>query len=117
MTEKLKQALIKETERHIAQDILYDDVYVGPFTEKDGIDCAIHAVEWYRNNVWHDVNEPPICGDSLVTTIIVKIKNKKSIFPYYLIKGTSWSNITIRDVIDKWAYMEDLLPDTKGDKL
>ena len=72
------------------------------------------GTDWYRNNMWHDVNEPPICGDSLVTTIIVKIKNKKSIFLYYLIKGTSWSNITIRDVIDKWAYMEDLLPDTNG---
>ena len=48
MTEQLKQALIKETERHIAQDILYDDVYVGPFTEKDGVDCAIHAADWYR---------------------------------------------------------------------
>ncbi len=50
MTEQMKQALVKETERHIAHDILYDDVYVGPFTEKDGVDCAIHAVDWYRNN-------------------------------------------------------------------
>ena len=38
MTELMKQALIKETERHIAQDILYDDVYVGvPFTPWTGI--------------------------------------------------------------------------------
>ena len=41
MIEQIKQALIKETERHIAQDILYDDVYVGPFTEKDGVDTVI----------------------------------------------------------------------------
>lgn len=114
MTEQLKQALIKETERHIAQDILYDDVYVGPFTEKDGVDCAIHAVDWYRNNVWHDINEPPNFGDSLVTTIIVKFKNWESIIPYYLIKGTSWSNIAISHEIERWAYMEDLLPDMKG---
>ena len=114
MTEKLKQALIKETERHIAQDILYEDVYVGPFTEKDGIDCAIHAVEWYRNNVWHDVNEPPICGDSIVTTIIVKFKNSESISPYYLIKGSLWNDIVVSYEIEKWAYMEDLLPDMKG---
>lgn len=29
MKDQMKQALIKETERYIAQDILYDDVYVG----------------------------------------------------------------------------------------
>lgn len=119
MTNQMKQARDEKARTYAYNNAIYIDKAMlnkegYQYLEKKPAKDFKEGTDWYRNNMWHDVNEPPICGDSLVTTIIVKIKNKKSIFPYYLIKGTSWSNITIRDVIDKWAYMEDLLPDTNG---
>jgi len=116
MTDQMKQARDEKARTYVYNNAIYIDKAMlnkegYQYLEKKPAKDFKEGTDWYRNNMWHDVNEPPICGDSLVTTIIVKIKNKKSIFPYYLIKGTSWSNITIRDVIDKWAYMEDLLPD------
>lgn len=119
MTDQMKQARDEKARTYAYNNAIYIDKAMlnkegYQYLEKKPAKDFKEGTDWYRNNMWHDVNEPPICGDSLVTTIIVKIKNKKSIFPYYLIKGTSWSNITIRDVIDKWAYMEDLLPDTNG---
>ena len=122
MTDQMKQARNEKARTYAYNNAIYIDKAMlnkegYQYLEKKPAKDFKEGTDWYRNNMWHDVNEPPICGDSLVTTIIVKIKNKKSIVPYYLIKGTSWSNITIRDVIDKWAYMEDLLPDKKGDEL
>ena len=114
MTEQLKQALIKETERHIAQDILYDDVYVGPFTEQDGVDCAIHAADWYRNNVWHPASEEP--KDKAQCLVITKRKSK-DIVTYsnqFFYKGHVVADpcklYALSDVI-LWADTEDLLPD------
>ena len=116
MTEQLKQALAKETERHIAQDILYDDVYVGPFTEKDGVDCAIHAVDWYRNNVWHKASHDDIPQiDNAICLIYkkdfypevdyVKWSAAKRCFKYGRYGDVNF------DFVDKWAYLEDLLSD------
>ena len=116
MTEQLKQALIKETERYIAQDILYDDVYVGPFTEKDGIDCAIHAVNWYRNKVWHPISEKPGIGKIAVSDKTNNVQTVNIIKP---IGDAQWKMIIYNRPhnINKWAYVADLLLDTKGDKL
>lgn len=113
MTELMKQALIKETERHIAQDILYDDVYVGPFTEKDGVDCAVHAVDWYRNNVWHDINEKPEERKELL------VYKKRDCDDSFYIALYSSDNDTVfingrwykLSTMTRWAYLEDLLPD------
>ena len=119
MTEHLKQALVKETERHIAHDILYDDVYVGPFTEKDGVDCAIHAVDWYRNNVWHPASQKPAGVDDAGRDILIVTMGPE----YYGNKLQTWhifSYMTWEWVkahageFEKWAYLEDLLPDMKG---
>lgn len=113
MREQLKQALIKETERHITQDILYDDVYVGPFTEKDGVDCAIHAADWYRNNVWHPISEKPGIGRITVCDKTNNIQTMNIIKP---ISNAHWMMIIYDRPhnINKWAYAADLLPDTKG---
>ena len=117
MTELMKQALIKETERHIAQDILYDDVYVGPFTEKDGVDCAVHAVDWYRNNVWHPASEEP--KDKAQCLVITKRKSKDIVtYSYqFFYKGHVIAypcRLYALTNIVMWADMEDLLPDSKG---
>ena len=116
MTEQLKQALIKETERHIAQDILYDDVYVGPFTEKDGVDCAVHAVDWYRNNVWHPASEEPDGVDDpgrdvLIVTMGPEYYGNK-LQTWHIISYMTWDWVKLHaGEFDKWAYLEDLLPD------
>ena len=116
MKEQMKQALIKETERHIAQDILYDDVYVGPFTEKDGVDCAIHAVDWYRNHIWHDISE-----EADLSKFILLYDEKDGIFrlarryPWLDWSGYVEAMNSKYDVhYTKWVYMEDILPNKKG---
>ncbi len=116
MIEQIKQALIKETERHIAQDILYDDVYVGPFTEKDGVDCAIHAVDWYRNHIWHDIDEEPD-----FSKFILLYDDKGG----YLSPASRWPFKNMPGFVEamnkkyganytKWVYMEDILPSKKN---
>ena len=113
----MKQALIKETERYIAQDILYDDVYVGPFTEKDGANCAIHAVDWYLNEVWHSTDEDPEEQKDIL--LISKTSDGRSAFNIGMFDsrtrkvlitqrtGFPWLVITH---FEKWAYMDDLVP-------
>lgn len=113
MTEQLKQALIKETERHIAQDILYDDVYVGPFTEKDGVNCAIHAVDWYLNNVWHSTSEEvDLSKFVLLYDEASGYLSPPSRFPFRDMPGfINAMNKKYGANYTKWAYKEDLLPD------
>ena len=107
MKDQMKQALIKETERYIAQDILYDDVYVGSFTEKDGVDCAIHAVDWYRNNIWHDASEKPKPNGEL-TKEFYQMKILVVHTDAVLIHKTyDYSNLVN---VERWAYMDDLVP-------
>ena len=113
MKEQIKQALIKETERHIAQDRLYDDVYVGPFTEKDGVDCAIHAVDWYRNNIWHDISEEV----DISKWILFYDEHAGHLSPLTRSPSRDMSGFVIEmnckyaAYYTKWAYKEDLLPE------
>lgn len=114
--EKLKETLIKETERYIAEDILYDDVYVGPFTEKDGVDCAVHAVDWYRNYVWHPASEEPVNKSQC---LVVSSRNTKEVVTYsnqFFYKGHVVAEpckiYELADIV-LWAYIDDLLPEKK----
>lgn len=107
MTEEMQQALKKETERYIAENILYDDVYVGQFNEKDGADCALHAVEWYRNNVWHKMKEN--ANPKLLVVLSDDEGNisRKLRWPFAeFIRDSKKKGINYT----KWAYLEDLLP-------
>lgn len=111
---KLKETLKKETERYIAEDILYDDVYVGPFTEKDGVDCAVHAVDWYRNHVWHPVSEEPVNKSQC---LVVSSRNTKEVVTYsnqFFYKGHVVAEpckiYELADIV-MWAYIDELLPE------
>lgn len=111
---KLKETLKKETERYIAEDILYDDVYVGPFTEKDGVDCAVHAVDWYRNHVWYPVSEEPVNKSQC---LVVSSKNTKEVVTYsnqFFYKGHVVAEpckiYELADIV-MWAYIDELLPE------
>lgn len=114
--EKLIEALKKETERYIAEDILYNDVYVGPFTEKDGVDCAVHAVDWYRNHVWHPVSEEPVNKSQC---LVVSSRNTKEVVTYsnqFFYKGHVVAEpckiYELADIV-MWAYIDELLPENK----
>lgn len=115
MKEQIKQALIKETGRYIAQDIFYDDVYVGPFTEKDGVDCAIHAVDWYRNHIWHDVSEQADLSKSVLLYdpeggwMSPPCKFMFKDMPGFV----SAMNRKFGANYTKWIYMDDILPSKK----
>lgn len=123
--EKLIEALKKETERYIAEDILYDDVYVGPITEKDGMDCAVHAMEWYRNHVWHSTDEKPVHQSSCIvkyklgiidgkvrySTTILKFNTVDEWFYVGSVFDSSCKSMPLNTTdIVCWAHVDELLP-------
>lgn len=109
MKEKMKEALIQEIKRHVNTDILYDDVYVGPLTERDCVDCAYHGVGWYLNTVWHDASKEPLPPGKIIV---------EKTFGGVLVGWTTDDQKGIEDehgtLITKeirlWAFIDDLLP-------
>ncbi len=112
MNEQMKEALKKETERYIAQDILYDDVYVGEFNEKDGVDCAVHAVDWYRNNVWHDASkELPEKGKNVLASTLSPEGRGIMEGGITIVVDRGLLECDSKGTFKAWAYLDDLLPD------
>ncbi|MFR3916682.1 MAG: hypothetical protein ACLTFX_00405 [Phocaeicola vulgatus] len=64
------------------------------------------GAEWRINSVWHDANEQPDRGKD----IIVMYSNKSC--RVFLPNGI-WDNLIKVDKFIKWAYIEDLLPNTE----
>lgn len=118
MKENTKEAIRQETKRYIDHDILYDDVYVGPFNEKDGIDCAVHAVEWYLDNIWHSTNEEPEEEKNIL--LVTKLDSGRLVYYLGLYDNlTKQVMLTVRtgfpwlkiNKFKAWAYLDDLISD------
>ncbi len=71
-------------------------------------EAFMKGAEWRINSVWHDANEQPDRGKD----IIVMYSNKSC--RVFLPNGI-WDNLIKVDKFIKWAYIEDLLPNTKDD--
>lgn len=98
MKEETQQALKEEAKWYVALN---------------NVDCAIHAVNWYRKHIWHDIAEEPDFSKFILLydeeggylspasrwpfkdmPLFVETMNKKY--------GANYT---------KWVYMEDILPD------
>lgn len=64
------------------------------------------GANWHINSVWHDANEQPDRGKD----IIVMYSNKSC--RVFLPNGI-WDNLIKVDKFIKWAYIDDLLPNTE----
>lgn len=77
-----------------------------PYQVEDYVQEAFDdGAEWYINSVWHDANEQPDRGKD----IIVMYSNKSC--RVFLPNGI-WDNLIKLDKFIKWAYIDDLLPNT-----
>lgn len=75
------------------QDYGDEEVYLDGF-----VDCA----DWRINSIWHDANEKPKIGELIIVEVYGKIWD--------------YGKYDICDTIHpkaRWAYMEDLLPNTE----
>ncbi len=69
------------------------------------IDIFVDAVQWHINSVWHDMNEAPEHGKQIL--VLFKSGNLTSWFA-----STGIVGVFKRFNVVKWAYIEDLLPNT-----
>lgn len=69
-------------------------------------DSFVKGAGWRINSVWHDASEQPDRGKD----IIVMYSNKSC--RVFLPNGI-WDNLIKVDKFIKWAYIDDLLPNTK----
>lgn len=68
---------------------------------KDGAD-------WRINSVWHDASEKPDKGKLLIVEDIDSAYDL-----VYLTKSKPWEELSEKNHYMRWAYIEDLLPNTE----
>ena len=129
MTEQMKQARDEKARTYAYNNAIYIDKAMlnkegYQYLEEKPAKDFKEGTDWYRNNVWHSTIEDPDEGKDLL--LIYKAFDGKHILHIGLFDKSTrkvlisqrtsfpWQQI---ELFDKWAYKEDLLPDTKGDKL
>jgi len=131
MTEQMKQALDKAAERlqWSSGQMLIDkktlkpaDPAVVPLERlvclpvPNLIDTAVHfGANWYRNNVWHLSSEKPADVDGVGRDILIVTMGPEyygnKLQTWHIFSYMSWEWVkTHAGEFEKWAYLEDLLP-------
>lgn len=64
-----------------------------------------NGADWRINSVWHDASEKPKKND-----VHIAVLNKYVIKTYFWCDFSGWEKYVRLDNIEKWAYIEDLLP-------
>lgn len=72
------------------------------------IDLFVRAADWRINSVWHDVSEKPQKND-----VLIAVLNKYGIKTDFWCDFCGWDKYVRLDKIEKWAYIEDLIPNTE----
>lgn len=80
-----------------------------------GISCFMDGAEWRIKSVWHDTAETPQPGREFIYQSI----RKGSLVVYYGIYTVNgeddWNFVREFVVMERWAYIDDLLPNRKED--
>ena len=126
MTDQMKQARDEKARTYGYNNAIYIDKAMlnkegYQYLEEKPAKDFKEGTDWYRNNVWHPASEKPADIDDpdrdiLIVTMGPEYYGSKlrtwNIFSYM-----SWDLFKARaGEFKKWAYLEDLLPDTKGGK-
>lgn len=92
----------------IGKNIAFDCNECGADEFNEGF---IKGAEWCINSVWHDVSEAP----QKKGYILVQTNGEKPIYTTWSINvvPTNWDETVERNNVVKWAYVEDLIPNTK----
>ncbi len=138
MTEQMKKALDKAAERlqWSSGQMLIDKKTLQPADPAEVplerlvclpvpnlVDTAVHfGANWYRNNVWHEASEEPTTtGKCCFLLIKAKGLNAPRVACYkpqnkeLYICGYDLHRTFENYLVEKWAYIEDILP-TEGYK-
>lgn len=79
--------------------------------------CAfVRGMNWYRNNVWHPASEKPAGVDDAGRDIHIVTMGPEyygnKLQTWHIFSYMSWEWVKLHaGEFDKWAYLEDLLPD------
>lgn len=68
-----------------------------------------NGADWRINSVWHDVSEKPQKND-----VLIAVLNKYGIKTDFWCDFCGWDKYVRLDKIEKWAYIEDLIPNTEN---
>ena len=118
MTDQMKQARDEKARTYGYNNAIYIDKAMlnkegYQYLEEKPVKDFKEGTDWYRNSVWHDINEKPEerkellvykkrdCDDSFYTALYSS--DNDTVF----INGR-WYKLS---TMTRWAYLEDLLPD------
>lgn len=68
----------------------------------------VEGADWRINSIWHDVSEKPKKND-----VHIAVLNKYGIKTDFWCDFCGWEKYVRLDKIEKWAYIDDLLPTTE----
>lgn len=129
MTEQMKQILEKDKNQLYADDYCYIDLsdygidfsdrsnrWIGNRLEEAAKHFFDKGADNYRNNVWHPASEKPAGVDDAGRDIhIVTMEPEyygNKLQTWHIFSYMSWDWVKAHaGEFDKWAYLEDLLPD------
>ena len=98
-----------------ARDYATDKINVKSIIERSRIKIAFKTgAAWRINSVWHDASERP---EEKHASCLVEVKEGDFSFflvsEFYQSGGFSFMNGICNLVLKRWAYIEDLLPNTE----
>ena len=98
MTEQMKQAL----EKAVVEDTGKKKDY--PISTQD---ACMHGASLFVKLLWHDASQKPSGSGKVLYRGEIGVN--LTIYPPHF----DWNDSVKRNIIQKWAYVEDLLPETK----
>lgn len=102
--EDIDNAAREESGRWSPNPIHLQDIY-----RRDDFEAGFHTgADWRINSVWHDVSEKPQKND-----VHIAVLNKYGIKTDFWCDFCGWEKYVRLDKIEKWAYIEDLIPNTE----
>ena len=107
---KIDKACEKACDKALKNSVFNNNVHVRGF-----YDCAKWAFNEFRKDLWHPASEEPVEDKPFLSQEIGRWRVSVN---SPLIPNNEWSTQRKIQGINRWLYVEDLLPKTqKGDKL
>lgn len=120
MTEELKQAREEKARTYGYNNAIYIDKAMlnkeDISTSKKPAKDFKEGIDWYRNNVWHPASQKPAGVDDAGRDILIVTMGPEyygnKLQTWHIVSYMTWEWVKAQaGEFEKWAYLEDLLPD------
>lgn len=121
MTDQMKQACDEKARTYGYNNAIYIDKAMlnkegYQYLEEKPAKDFKEGTDWYRNNVWHPASEKPAGVDNTGRDIHIVTMGPEyygnKLQTWHIFSYMSWEWVKLHaGEFDKWAYLEDLLPD------